>query len=138
MKTLLLLLLAASAFGGEVVKDDQGRLLIPMTKLLCAPLYEIKDAKMTLCRVGNSQDPAIVVTLTFIHRNSGEVDVYCVCDFGSSGAFREAKLQAFAKDVKPLTLTTVRFIANRPIVKLGDRAIESVKFTPCFSFSHSR
>lgn len=132
---LCLVLAAWCALGGEALKDSEGRALVPVAKLNCAPLFEVKAVSMTLCRVVGTPEYAIVVTVTFIHHESSTSNVNVTCDFGQSNIFRTSSLDKFCEKVKPNTATSARFLAERP--KWSD-ACAGIRFTPTFTFSFTR
>jgi hypothetical protein len=127
--------LAAVALGGEVLKDSEGRVLVPVAKLNAVPLFEVKAVSMTLWRVANSKEYAILATVTFIHNASSSYDVTVVCNFGPLGLFQKNSLSTFCEMVKPKTLAQARFLAEKP--KWSDRSLD-FRFTPTFTFSLGR
>jgi len=124
-----------AAWGGEVLKDDEGRVLVPVAKLNCAPLFEVKDVRMTLCRVAGSKEFAILTTVTFTHNATSSYDVTATCNFGPLALFRQNVLSTVCEAVKPKTLTQARFIAGDP--KWSEQS-RSIHFTPNFTFSFGR
>ena len=132
MVVLCLILAAWCAFGGEVLKDAEGRTLVPVAKLSVAHLFEIKDVRMALCRVTGSKEFAIVATVKFMHNSPSPNDVTVVCDFGPLGLFRQNVLSTVCETVKPKTLTQALFIAAN--TKWPEQS-RSIRFTPNFTFS---
>ena len=132
LSVVLLLAAAWCAFGGEALKDAEGRTLVPVARLSATHLFEIKDVRMALCRVTGSKEFAIVATVTFMHNSPSPNDVTVVCDFGPLGLFRQNVLSTVCETVKPKTLTQALFIASN--TKWAEQS-RNIRFTPNFTFS---
>ena len=126
-----------AAWGGEVLKDDEGRALVPVAKLNCAPLFEVKDVRMTLCRVAGTPEYAIVVSVVFIHRASsrGAVGLTCAFKENAGDIFKTGTLDTYCDKVKPLTLTKAMFLAR---VAKWSSGCETGRFTPTITCTFTR
>ena len=114
--SVVVLLLAAAwcAWGGEVLRDSEGRVLVPVAKLKCVPRYEIKSLYATVCRVAGTSDAhVLVITVTFIHRNSFAQDIRVAVDMapgGNNGFLEGTTGGTVVEKVKPNTIATARVV----------------------------
>jgi len=141
---LCVLCLGAVAWGGEkTVRDSDGRPLVPIAKIKCLPMFEVKDISATWCKVagvdpkerGESRTHALVATITFLHRVTDRpVDVTVTCDMAPNGSMTfagGAKQVDTVQKVPPETPTRIRLIYEDFRNHSGDRLI----LHPVVSFS---
>ena len=137
MVVLCLILAAWCAWGGEVLKDAEGRTLVPVARVACVPMFEIKDVRCALCRVVGSPEPAFIVKITFVHHDSSPLEVTVTADMQSPFIFRRNVLVENASRVKPNTPTTVLMVSPRALN--GDaKFMASITLRPLITFASAR
>ncbi len=141
MKRVLVILacLCGMAWAGEVLKDDNGRVLVPVAKVACVPLFEVKDVRIVLCRVTGTPEFAFAVKVIFVHHVSSTVEVTATVDMneGGSALFRKPVLTQYASRVKPNTPTTICLLSERALTKDAD-FVTRITLTPRISFAFTR
>ena len=134
---LCLILAAWCAFGGEVLKDAEGRVLVPVAKVECVPLFEVKSVKCALCRVTGSPEAAFIVKITFVHHDTSPLEVTVTADMGSPFIFRRNVLEGSASRVKPNTPTTVFMLSPRAL-NSDAKFLAAITLKPRITFASTR
>ena len=126
-----------AAWGGEVLKDDEGRALVPVAKVKCVQLFEVKDIRVALCRVAGTAEYAFVVKVIFVHHEPSPLEVTVTADMGAGSLFRKPILTQHASRVKANAPTTVCLLAPRALCT-EPRRLSGITLTPQISFAFTR